>query len=239
MLYAASLPKIAILLTLFESLEHGTLDWNDAFRWKLQKMINISDNAQATWAAEQVGLPAIATVMRDPRYCFYEDGVGGLWAGRGFAGIRASCCNLASRAPRADRALCDARAQRARFPPEPLMRPDGAPSTSTSSWRARRRWASSSGAQERHLATFHPTAPAQHATCATLAALADHPTARACCAASPGWPTTSFEAPPRGRAHPAPGRQAMKLAAWIGVALVGCAAQAADPATPRTLEECY
>jgi beta-lactamase class A len=85
MLYAASLPKIAILLALFDAIERGDVTWSDAFRWKIQKMINISDNAEATWAAEQVGLPAIAAVMRDPRYCFYEDGVGGLWAGRGFA----------------------------------------------------------------------------------------------------------------------------------------------------------
>jgi beta-lactamase class A len=85
MLYAASLPKIAILVTLFDAVDRGVLAWNDAFRWRLQKMINISDNAQATWAAEQVGLPAIAAAMRDPRWCFYEDGVGGLWAGRAFA----------------------------------------------------------------------------------------------------------------------------------------------------------
>jgi inner membrane protein len=105
MLYAASLPKVAILLALFEQLERGVLDWNDAFRWKLSKMINISDNAEATWAAEQVGLPAIAAVLRDPRYCLYEDGVGGLWAGRGFARGGPACANRCAtsrmRAPRA------------------------------------------------------------------------------------------------------------------------------------------
>jgi beta-lactamase class A len=84
MLYAASLPKIAILLALFEAIERGDVPWRDAWRWKIQKMINHSNNAEATWAAEQVGLREIARVMRDPRYCFYESGVGGLWAGRAF-----------------------------------------------------------------------------------------------------------------------------------------------------------
>lgn len=84
MMYAASLPKIAILLALFEAIDRGEVVWDDSFRWKIEQMINISNNAEATWAGQQVGLPAIGHVMQDPRYCLYEPGVGGLWAGRLF-----------------------------------------------------------------------------------------------------------------------------------------------------------
>lgn len=84
MLYAASLPKIAILVTLFDSLDRGALPWHETWRWKLQQMINASSNPEATWAAERVGLAAVGELMTDPRYCFYEPGVGGLWAGRAF-----------------------------------------------------------------------------------------------------------------------------------------------------------
>ncbi len=84
MLYAASLPKIAILLALFEGVERGDVAWEDGFRWKVDRMINVSSNPLATWAGRQVGLKGIARVMRDPRYCFYEPGTGGLWAGRYF-----------------------------------------------------------------------------------------------------------------------------------------------------------
>jgi len=85
MLYAASLPKIAILVTLFEHLDRGALPWHETWRWKIQQMINVSSNPEATWAVERVGLAAIGELMTDPRYCFYEPGVGGLWAGRAFA----------------------------------------------------------------------------------------------------------------------------------------------------------
>jgi beta-lactamase class A len=47
-------------------------------------MITISNNEYATWAARLVGLREIAAVLRAPRYCFYEEGVGGLWMGRTF-----------------------------------------------------------------------------------------------------------------------------------------------------------
>ncbi len=84
MLYAASLPKISILLAFFEAFAKGEKRWEEPFRFKLERMINVSDNAEASWAAEQVGLPEIGRVMQDPRYCFYEAGLGGLWAGRPF-----------------------------------------------------------------------------------------------------------------------------------------------------------
>ncbi len=84
MVYAASLPKIGILLAVFEAVARGDVEWDETFRYRLGKMITISDNADATWGARLVGLRYIADIMVDPRYCLYEGGVGGLWVGRAF-----------------------------------------------------------------------------------------------------------------------------------------------------------
>ncbi|MHC4109215.1 MAG: serine hydrolase [Planctomycetota bacterium] len=84
MMYAASLPKIGILLALTEALDRGEVAWDDSFRWRITKMITISSNADATWAAKLVGLRGIARVLRDPRYCLYDMQHGGVWVGRAF-----------------------------------------------------------------------------------------------------------------------------------------------------------
>jgi beta-lactamase class A len=84
MMYAASLPKIGILLAILEEVNAGRISWTPDFSWRLTKMITISNNEYATWAARLVGLREIAAVLRAPRYCFYEEGVGGLWMGRTF-----------------------------------------------------------------------------------------------------------------------------------------------------------
>jgi beta-lactamase class A len=84
MVYAASLPKLGILLAVIESVQTGRIEWRDDFRYQLRKMITISDNAYATWGARLVGLRPMNAILMDPRYCFYEPGVGGLWVGRAF-----------------------------------------------------------------------------------------------------------------------------------------------------------
>jgi beta-lactamase class A len=84
MMYAASLPKIGILLALTEALDRGEVAWNDSFRWRIKKMITISSNVDATWAAKLIGLRGIARVLRAPRYCLYDMEHGGLWVGRAF-----------------------------------------------------------------------------------------------------------------------------------------------------------
>jgi len=84
MMYAASLPKIGILLAILEEVNAGRIAWTPDFSWRLTKMITISNNEYATWAARLVGLREIAAVLRAPRYCLYEEGVGGLWMGRTF-----------------------------------------------------------------------------------------------------------------------------------------------------------
>jgi len=47
-------------------------------------MIVASSNADASWGTDIVGLLAIENVMRDPKYCFYDDTYGGLWVGRAY-----------------------------------------------------------------------------------------------------------------------------------------------------------
>lgn len=84
MMYAASLPKLAILVAMLEGVDAGEIAWTPDTSWRLTKMITISDNDFANWGARRVGLERIAEVMRSPRYCFYVDGVGGLWMGRTF-----------------------------------------------------------------------------------------------------------------------------------------------------------
>lgn len=82
MLYAASLPKIGILLSVLEGVARGSLTWGPEYDYRLRKMITLSSNPYASWGADLVGLRGIASVLRDPRYCFYQPPEGGLWVGR-------------------------------------------------------------------------------------------------------------------------------------------------------------
>lgn len=84
MLYAASLPKVAILLTVIDAVESGRLDWNFEFDRRLQNMIVASSNEDASWGVDLVGLLAIEKVLRSPKYCFYQEPRGGLWVGRAY-----------------------------------------------------------------------------------------------------------------------------------------------------------
>ena len=81
MMYAASLPKIAVLLAALESFEDGTLKVTPEIDADLVEMIRRSDNAAASRVIERVGLRKIAAVMLDPRYRFYDRQNGGLWVG--------------------------------------------------------------------------------------------------------------------------------------------------------------
>ena len=84
MMYAASLPKIGILMALADAMDRGELAYDESFRWRITKMITKSSNPDATWGVKLVGLRGIAKVMRDPRYCLYDEPSGGVWVGRAF-----------------------------------------------------------------------------------------------------------------------------------------------------------
>jgi beta-lactamase class A len=86
MMYAASLPKIAILLSAYVSFEDGTLAETDEIHQDLTDMIRVSSNAAATRMMDAVGMAKIEAVMRDPQFGFYDEARGGgLWVGKRYA----------------------------------------------------------------------------------------------------------------------------------------------------------
>jgi beta-lactamase class A len=83
MMYAASLPKIAILLGAFERVAEGTLALDDSVREQMLRMIRYSSNSAATFMLRKVGAPYLADVLRSPRYALYDEQYnGGLWVGK-------------------------------------------------------------------------------------------------------------------------------------------------------------
>ncbi len=88
MRYAASLPKIAIMLAVFEEIERGNLEYTPELRSKLEGMIRKSENRTASQLIDLVGFETIAAVLRDPHYELYDrDRNGGLWVGKGYGGL--------------------------------------------------------------------------------------------------------------------------------------------------------
>jgi beta-lactamase class A len=86
MMYAASLPKIAILLSAYASFEDGTLAETPAVHEELTNMIRVSSNEAATRMMDAVGMSKIEQVMRDPQFGFYDEATGGgLWVGKRYA----------------------------------------------------------------------------------------------------------------------------------------------------------
>ena len=86
MMYAASLPKIAILLATYVSFEDGTLAETDAVHAELENMIRVSSNSAATRLIDLVGMKKIQAVLKDPQFGFYDEKRGGgLWVGKRYA----------------------------------------------------------------------------------------------------------------------------------------------------------
>lgn len=84
MIYAASLPKIAILLGAFDALEDGRLQWSPALRDELVDMIRVSSNTAATAVLQKVGFESIARALRQSPYRLFEPERGGLWVGKAY-----------------------------------------------------------------------------------------------------------------------------------------------------------
>ncbi len=86
MMYAASLPKIAILLAAYVSFEDGHLKESQEVHEDMVAMIRTSDNAAATRMIDRIGFDKIAAVMTDPRFELYDkERGGGLWVGKRYA----------------------------------------------------------------------------------------------------------------------------------------------------------
>ena len=83
MMYAASLPKIAILLAAMDAIEKGELKETSEVKKDMRLMISKSDNSAATRMIDGVGYDKIEAVMIDPKYAFYDEHKGGgLWVGK-------------------------------------------------------------------------------------------------------------------------------------------------------------
>lgn len=83
MMYAASLPKIAILLGAFERIRQGAMTLDDGTRDTLTRMIRNSSNTAATEMLNRVGKSFIARLLQSPKYRLYDPAYnGGLWVGK-------------------------------------------------------------------------------------------------------------------------------------------------------------
>lgn len=78
--YAASIPKIAILLAWFQTHPEAATALDATTRHELGLMIKASDNALAAKYSQQLGLAKIQRVVAD--YGLYETTTGGLWMGK-------------------------------------------------------------------------------------------------------------------------------------------------------------
>ena len=85
MMYAASLPKIAILLGAFVQAERGQLVLDEPTLASLNRMIRDSSNADASAMLAKVGETTLIDILTSPRYRFYDPATGGgLWVGKAY-----------------------------------------------------------------------------------------------------------------------------------------------------------
>ncbi len=83
MMYAASLPKIAILLGAFERIHRGEMVLDRETKETLLLMIRNSSNEAATRMINRVGKDFLVNLLRSSKYRFYDPNRnGGLWIGK-------------------------------------------------------------------------------------------------------------------------------------------------------------
>jgi len=86
MVYAASLPKIAILLGAFVQIENKQLELDKELLDDMTEMIRYSSNTAATRVLERVGRENLLTILQSPRFQLYDaEHGGGLWVGKDYA----------------------------------------------------------------------------------------------------------------------------------------------------------
>jgi beta-lactamase class A len=87
MMYAASLPKIAILVAGFERIREGLMRYTPGVKEMFTRLARYSSNEDASRAIHQIGFEYIAGVLTSPKYRFYDpDQNGGLWLGKAYGG---------------------------------------------------------------------------------------------------------------------------------------------------------
>ena len=86
MMYAASLPKIAILLGAFDRIAQQEMPLDPQTEDALTRMIRNSCNRSATTMLNRVGKEYLADLLQSPRYKLYDPARnGGLWVGKEYA----------------------------------------------------------------------------------------------------------------------------------------------------------
>ena len=86
MMYAASLPKIAVLLASMDAIDKGELEDTKEVRKDMRLMISKSNNQATTRMIDRVGYDKIEQVLRMPKHKLYdEEEGGGLWVGKRYA----------------------------------------------------------------------------------------------------------------------------------------------------------
>ena len=86
MYYAASLPKIAILLGAFVEIERGDMHLDSSTRESLTRMIRVSSNRDATRMLREVGKENLAQILQSDRFRLYDrKHNGGLWVGKEYS----------------------------------------------------------------------------------------------------------------------------------------------------------
>ncbi|WP_186990214.1 serine hydrolase [Constantimarinum furrinae] len=86
MMYAASLPKIAVLLAAMDAIDKGELPNSKEIQKDMRAMISKSNNQATTRMIDRVGYEKIEAVLRMPDYKLYDEATGGgLWVGKRYA----------------------------------------------------------------------------------------------------------------------------------------------------------
>ena len=86
MMYAASLPKIAVLLAAMDAIDKGELKDSKEIQNDMRAMISRSNNQATTRMIDRVGYEKIEEVLRTPKNNLYNEKLGGgLWVGKRYA----------------------------------------------------------------------------------------------------------------------------------------------------------
>lgn len=87
MIYAASLPKIAVLLASMDAIENKELVETDEIKSDMRIMISRSNNAATTRMIDRIGYDKIEEVLTSDQYNLYDEELGGgLWVGKRYGG---------------------------------------------------------------------------------------------------------------------------------------------------------
>lgn len=86
MLYAASIPKLAILLGAFVEVREGNMQLDIETRNSLTRMIRYSSNVEATRMLNRIGKQRLLEILQSEEFQLYDPQVnGGLWVGKEYA----------------------------------------------------------------------------------------------------------------------------------------------------------